>query len=298
VVSKGMRRVLKFLEKRNELEVKQRVAESRKSLEDLAAIVELPDDVELKHLEINEIKAVWIDTPQSYSENIILYLHGGGYMEGSLTSHQDLAWRIGKASKARVLLIDYSLAPEKPFPAALNDTISCYQWLISTQKIPSSNIILAGDSAGGGLVLATLLKLKQLEKKLPSAAICLSPWTDLAMEGESVKNNANIDNFLKIWDLYFMASLYVQDNDPKNPFISPLYGELSGLPPLLIQVGNSEVLLDDSVRLAKKAKKAGIEVELSIWEDMSHVFQAFADWAPEGKEAIDKIGQFAQAHFK
>ncbi len=293
-----MRRVLKFLEKRNELEVKQKVAESRESLESLATLVELPDDVELNHIEINGIKAVWIDTPQSNSENIILYLHGGGYMEGSLTTHQDLAMRIGRASKARVLLIDYRLAPEKPFPAALNDTISWYEWLIGSQKIPSSNIILAGDSAGGGLVLATLLKLKQLEIQLPSAAICLSPWTDLAMEGESIKTKADIDKFLKIWDLFFMASLYIQDNDPKNPFISPLYGDLGGLPPLLIHVGNSEILLDDSVRLAKKAEKAGIEVELSIWEDMIHVFQAFADWAPEGKEAIDKIGQFAQSHFK
>ena len=293
-----MRLVFKILEKRHEMEIKKRVAESRESLERLASLVQLPDDVTLEHFNINEMKAVWIDAPQVNPENVILYLHGGGYMEGSLTSHQDLAMRIGRASKARILLIDYRLAPEAPFPAAVNDAVSAYKWLINDQEIPPSKIIIGGDSAGGGLTVATLLQLKQMNEKLPAASICLSPWTDLAMEGDSVKNNANSAKFLKSYDLYFMASLYIQDHNPKNPFISPLYGDLSGLPPLLIHVGAAELILDDSLRLAERVKKAGVDVQLTVWDEMPHVFQAFADWAPEGKEAIEKIGQFAQKVFK
>ena len=293
-----MRRVLKLLEKRNEVELKKRVRESRESLEKLAELVELPSEVKLENCQISGIKAVWIITPQSNSENIILYLHGGGYMEGSLKSHQDLAMRIGRVSKAKILLIDYRLAPENPFPAAINDVVSCYEWLNKNQKVPPSKIIFAGDSAGGGLTISSLLKLRELGFELPCAAICLSPWTDLAMEGNSINNNSNSDKFLKIWDVMFMASLYIQNNDPKNPYISPIYGDLKGLPPLLIQVGSSELILDDSVRLAEKAKEAGVEVELDIWEDMIHVFQAFADWAQEGKDAIKKVGEFAQSHFK
>ncbi|MBD3214259.1 MAG: alpha/beta hydrolase fold domain-containing protein [Candidatus Lokiarchaeota archaeon] len=297
MVSKGMRRVLKLLEKRNEIEIHNRVRESRESLDSLAALVDLPSEITLTHIEINGMNAVWIDSPEADSQKVILYLHGGGYIEGSLSSHQDLAMRIGKASKARILLIDYRLAPENPFPAALNDAVSAYEWLIEKQGIPSSQVIIAGDSAGGGLTIATLLRLKELAKALPSAAICLSPWTDLAMEGDSIKANSNQDKFLKLYDLLFMASLYIQDKYPKNPLISPLYGDLSGLPPLFIQVGSLEILLDDAARLAKKAEKAGVDVKLDVWDDMIHVFQAFADWAPEGEEAIKKIGQFAQAHF-
>ncbi|TXT64730.1 MAG: Acetyl-hydrolase [Promethearchaeota archaeon] len=297
MVSKGMRRVMKLLEKRNELELNKRVRESRENLESLAALVELPEDVNLTQLELNGMNAVWIDSPESDSQKVILYLHGGGYMEGSLKSHEDLAMRIGKASEARILLIDYRLAPENPFPAALSDAVSAYEWLIKNQHVPSSNIIIAGDSAGGGLTISTLLRLKELNKSLPSAAICLSPWTDLAMKGNSINANRNQDKFLKSYDLAFMASLYIQDKNPKNPLISPLYGDLSGLPPLFIQVGSPEILLDDAVRLAKKAEKAGVDVKLEVWDDMIHVFQAFADWAPEGEEAIKKIGQFARAHF-
>ncbi len=292
-----MRRVLNLLEKRNEMEIKKRVTESRESLEQLASLVKLPDDVQITKVNNKGIEAVWIDTPQTNPDNVILYLHGGGYMEGSLTSHQDLAMRIGRASKARILLINYSLAPENPFPAALDDTISYYEWLTEDQTISPSKIIIGGDSAGGGLTIATLLRLKDLEMELPTAAICLSPWTDLAMKGKTIETKADEDMFLKIWDLYFMASLYVQDHNPINPWISPLYGDLSGLPPLFIQVGSSEILLDDAVRIAKKAEMAGVEMEFKVWEDMIHVFQAFADWAPEAREAIEEIGDFARDQF-
>ena len=220
------------------------------------------------------------------------FLHGGGYIEGSLNSHQDIAMRIGRAAKARVLLIDYRLAPEDPFPTAVEDAVKSYKWLIENQKILPNKIVIAGDSAGGGLTLVTLIKLRDDNIGLPAAGVCLSPWTDVALTSESLIRNAKVDPFLKYYDIVFMADLYVGDNDPKNPYISPLYADLHDLPPILIQVGTAEIIEDDSVRFAEKAKKAGVDVKLEVFDDMIHVFQAFADWAPEGQDGIDKIGAF------
>jgi monoterpene epsilon-lactone hydrolase len=290
-----MQNVIKLLKQNAEKGIQIRVAQSREGLEQLASLAKLPKDVSIKKVNINDIAANWISTPESNLNNIILYLHGGGYVEGSLTSHQDLAVRIARASKTRVLLIDYRLAPEHPFPAGFEDAVMCYRWLLEKEKIPPNKIVIAGDSAGGGLTLCTLIKLRDEGLPLPIAAVCLSPWTDLAMTGDSIKEAAKIDPWLKPSELYFMAELYIGDTDPKNPYISPLYGELSGLPPILIHVGNAEILKSDSTRFAEKAKKVGVDLTLEIWEDMIHVFQAFADWAPEGKEAINKIGEYIQS---
>lgn len=294
MVSKGMQRVIQLLKNDSLNVLKKRVEESRKGLERLASLVKLPKDVKLEHVDVDGMKGVWISTPESELGKVILYLHGGGYMEGSLISHQDLAMRIGRASKARVLLTDYRLAPENPYPAAVDDAVKSYRWLIENQKIDPSKIVIAGDSAGGGLTLVTLIKLRDEQMKLPVAGVCLSPWTDLALTGDSLTRNAKVDPFLKFYDIVFMANIYVGDNDPKNPYISPLYAELEGLPPILIHVGTAEIIQDDSVRFAQKAKKAGIDITLEVFDEMVHVFQAFADWAPEGQEAIQKIGKFIQ----
>jgi acetyl esterase/lipase len=195
-------------------------------------------------------------------------------------------------------MLDYRLAPEYVFPAALEDAFAGYQWLIKNEKIKPKNIIIAGDSAGGGLTIATLLKLRDSGSPLPAAAIGISPWMDLAVTGESIKKNANKDVMLDFYNLYFMAFLYLGDVDPKNPLVSPLYADLKGLPPTLIQVGDAEVLLDDSIRFADRAKKAGVDITLDIWKDMPHVFQAGASLAPEGQQAIDKMGIFVQKYFK
>jgi len=296
MVSKGMQRVIKLLKQNAEKGIQIRVTQSREGLEQLASLAKLPKDVSIKKVNINDIAANWISAPESNLNNIILYLHGGGYVEGSLASHQDLAMRIARASKSRVLLIDYRLAPEHPFPAALEDAVMCYRWLLEKEKIPPNKIIIAGDSAGGGLTLCTLIKLRDEGILLPVAAVCLSPWTDLAITGDSMKEDAKLDPWLKPSELYFMAELYIGDNDPKNPFISPLYGELSGLPPILIHVGSAEILKSDSTRFAEKAKKAGVDITIEIWDEMIHVFQAFADWAPEGQEAINKIGEYIQSN--
>lgn len=294
MVSKGMENVIKLLENNANTVMKKRVEESRKGLEILASITKLPKDVKIEQVDVNGMNAVWISVPTSNSDDIILYLHGGGYMEGSLISHQDLVSRISRAAKAKVLLVEYRLAPEDPFPAAVEDAVKSYKWLIENQKIDPAKIVIAGDSAGGGLTLVTLVKLRDDNINLPAAGVCLSPWTDLALTGESYHRNAKADPFLKYYDLVFMAHLYVGDNDPKNPYISPLYADLHGLPPIFIQVGTAEIIEDDSRRFAEKAKKAGIDVKLEVFDDMVHVFQAFSAWTPEGQEGIDKIGAYIQ----
>lgn len=294
MVSKGMENVIKLLKNNANIVMTKRVEESRKGLEVLASIMKLPNDVKIEPVDINGMNAIWISVPISNPDNIILYLHGGGYMEGSLTSHQDLVMRISRAAKARVLLVDYRLAPEDPYPAAVEDVVKSYKWLIENQKIDPKKIVIAGDSAGGGLTLVTLIKLRDDNISLPAAGVCLSPWTDLALTGDSYHRNARSDPFLKYYDIAFMAYLYVGDNDPKNPYISPLYADLHGLPPILIHVGTNELIEDDSISFAEKAKKAGTDVKLEIFDDMIHVFQAFSGWAPEGQDAIDKIGEYIQ----
>ena len=294
MVSKGMENVIKLLTNNANTVMKKRVEESRKWLEQLTSLVKGPKDVDLEHIEINGMAAVWISSPEVDSNKVVLYLHGGGYILGSLNSHKDIAMRIGRAAKARVLLVDYRLAPEDPFPAAVEDAVKSYKWLIENQNIVPNKIVIAGDSAGGGLTLVTLIKLRDDNISLPAAGVCLSPWTDVALTSESLIRNAKVDPFLKLYDLVFMADLYVGDNDPKNPYISPLYADLHDLPPILIQVGTAESIEDDSVRFAEKAKKAGVDVKLEVFDDMIHGFQAFSSWAPEGQDAIDKIGVYIQ----
>jgi monoterpene epsilon-lactone hydrolase len=294
MVTKGMERVIQLLKNNANTKMKERVEDSRKSLELLASLVKLPKDVKIDNVNIEGMDAVWISVPESETDKIVLYLHGGGYMQGSLTSHQDLAARISRAAQAKVLVVDYRLAPEHPFPAAIEDSVKSYKWLIGNQKIPPNKIVIAGDSAGGGLTLVTLIKLRDDKISLPAAGICLSPWTDLALTGNSLIRNAKIDPFLKFYDLVFMAELYVGDNDPENPYISPLYAELHNLPSILIHVGTAEIIEDDSIRFAEKAKEAGVDVTIEVFDDMIHVFQAFSEWASEGQEAIEKIGEFIQ----
>ena len=289
-----MKRVTKILTNNRNRTIQKRVKEDREYLEQLARLVELPKDVKIERLIVNEIPSAWLTIPESINENVLLYLHGGGYVTGSITSHQDLVMRISRASKMRALIIEYRLAPENPFPAAVEDVLKAYKWLIEKEGINPQTTIIAGDSAGGGLTLATLIKIRDEHLPMPAAGICLSPWTDLAHTGNSIISKAQKDPFITVYDLIFDANLYLGDADPQNPLASPLYADLKGLPPLLIQVGTDEILLDDSTRLAERAREAGVNVQLDVWQDMIHVFQAFADWAPEGQEAIEKIGQYIQ----
>ncbi len=296
MVSEGMERAIKLLMQFKETAFS--VESIREGLDQLGAMVKLPKDVKCETVDVGGVPAVWITIPDVINDHIILYLHGGGYVAGSIKSHENLAARLSRVTKARVLLIDYRLAPEHPYPAAIEDSTTAYRWLVSNERILPKNMIIGGDSAGGGLTIATLVKLRDDGDTLPAAAVCLSPWTDLAVTGESVKTNADIDPFIPAESLEVIAELYYGDEDAKHPLVSPLYTNLQGLPPLFIQVGTAEVLIDDSTRLADRAKAAGVEVQLEIWEDMIHVFAAFAEWAPEGQQGIEQIGEFIQKHIK
>jgi acetyl esterase/lipase len=221
---------------------------------------------------------------------VILYLHGGGYGLGSLETHRDLIARICRASRSSALALEYRLAPEHPFPAQLDDALAAYRWLLQQGTDPRK-IVVAGDSAGGGLTLALLVKLRDSGDLLPAAAVCLSPWVDLEGLGESVDKNDRYD-YISRRALAQYRKRFVDDDNVRNPLAAPLYADLRRLPPLLVQVGSAEALLDDSRRIVDRAHSAGVDVTFRVWEDMIHVWQLFAFMVPQGSAAIDEIGAF------
>jgi acetyl esterase/lipase len=201
--------------------------------------------------------------------------------------------RLSRTAAARALAIDYRLAPEHPFPAAVEDATAAYRWLLSGGVDPAG-VVIAGDSAGGGLTVATLVALRDAGDPLPAAAVCLSPWVDMEGLGESMTAKADVDPMIQRGEILEMAQAYLGEADPRTPLAAPLYADLTGLSPMLIQVGTAEVLLDDSIRLAERARAAGVDVTLEPWDDMFHVWQAFALLLPEGQQAIDRIGEFVR----
>jgi acetyl esterase/lipase len=265
----------------------------RKAMEEWQAGLKVPPDVKTQAVDAGGVRAEWIWRPDSDLDRAILYLHGGGYAIGSIATHRYLMQGIGKTSGARVLGIDYRLAPENPYPAAVEDSVAAWRWMLG-QGLDAQRCAIGGDSAGGGLTLATLVALRDRGLPLPGAAVLLSPWTDLAGTGASVKTKAAEDPMVTEAGLEMMAQAYLGSADARDPLASPLYAKLSGLPPMLIQVGSAEILLDDATRVAEKAKAAGVEVTLEPWEDMVHVFQAFPMLA-EAEQAIQEIGSFVRA---
>jgi len=296
MVNKGLERVIKLLLQNREVAAKKRVKDERNEMEHMANMIQLSSDVEIKSVTIDGIDATWLKTPGVEEKNLIIYLHGGGYITGSFNTHKDLVQRLSREARCRVITIEYGLAPEHPFPKGLNDVIKIYKWLINEEKFKPNKIVIAGDSAGGGLTLATLLKLRDLGITLPAAGVCLSPWTDLTFAGESYYDKNIIDPGITLDELMFDARLYLGNEDPKNPYVSPVYADLKGLPPLLIHVGTVEKLLNDSTRIAKSAKNAGVNVTLKIWKEMIHVFQAYAVLIREGQESIKEIGSYILNH--
>ena len=222
---------------------------------------------------------------------VILHMHGGAYVVGSSDAYRPFAANLALAADARVGVLDYSLAPEAPYPAAANDAMAAYRALLQ-QGVPAQRIVISGDSAGGNLALVTLLKIKEARLPTPAGGILLSPWTDLTGSGESVTSNAQKDPMLPGARLPEAAHLYAGDNDLRNWRISPLFGDYHGLPPLTIHCGSSEILLDDSRRVAACAREAGVDVRLKVWPEAPHVFPAFADVLPEGKAALAEIAHW------
>jgi epsilon-lactone hydrolase len=252
-------------------------------------------DVKCERVSAGGVPAEWIVPPNAADDRVILYLHGGGYVMGSINTHRAMIARIARASQSKALALDYRMGPEHPFPAAVDDACAAYRWLIAQEYKPG-RIVISGDSAGGGLTLATLLALRDSGAPMPAAAVPISPWTDLEGTGASVQTRAATDPMVDKPGLLRMAKMYAGDHDPKNPLISPLHGDYKGLPPMLIHVGDAEILLDDSTRVAERAKKAGVKVELEAWPEMFHVWHVFAKILPEGQQAIDRIGEYILAH--
>ena len=251
-------------------------------------------DVTCEPVNAGGVPAEWIAAPGAVQDRVILYLHGGGYVIGSINTHRAMIARIARASNARALAIDYRLAPEHPFPAAVDDATAAYKWLLAEGYEPGK-IVIAGDSAGGGLTLAALVALRDSRVPMPAGAVPISPWTDLEGTGESVRSRAAKDPMVTQANLAESAKQYYGAHDPKNPLVSPLHANFRGLPPMLIHVGDAEILLDDATRVAERAKLAGVDVELEVWDDMIHVWHVFAKLLPEGQQAIDKIGKFVIA---
>jgi epsilon-lactone hydrolase len=232
-------------------------------------------------------------TPASRPDRHVLYLHGGGYVTGSPAVYRNFTWRIATAMRARVLVLDYRLAPEHPFPAALDDAFAACRWLTAGKADPRRTVIM-GDSAGGGLTLALLLKLRDGGLERPAAAVALSPWTDLALTGASLVRNERPDPMLTVADTRLFATSYLAGADPRHPYASPLYGNPAGLPPTLIHAGSDEILRDDAVRMAEKMRLAGCHVESEVWPRMPHVWHLFAPVMPEASAAIARIGAFTE----
>ena len=261
--------------------------------DEIEAIAALPEDVSRSDFDAGGVPARHVATPGVRDDRGILYFHGGGYVAGSLDSHTELMGRIARACRAPVLGIDYRLAPEDPYPAAVDDAVASYERLLAN-GIDAERIVIAGDSSGGGLTVACLLALKTAGKPMPAAAMLVSPWTDLRGSGASMRGRATADPMLSGEMLAPMAAAYAGAVDLTDPGVSPLFGDLTGLPPLLIQVGDDEVLLDDSTRLAERAETVGVSVRLHVFEGAFRVFQMFPT-LPESREALEEMGRFFDA---
>jgi epsilon-lactone hydrolase len=248
-----------------------------------------PDDVAWEAVDAGGVPGEWVIPDGCEPGRAVLYFHGGGYGSGSAERFRSLSSHLARATRARVLAVDYRLAPEHPFPAALDDAAAALRFVRSSGHAPDQ-VALIGDSSGGGLVLGALVALRDAGEPMPATAVCLCPWTDLTLSGDSVATNADLDPMVSASTLGLMADAYLGDRDRRTPTASPLFADLAGLPPLLLQVAAGELLVDDARRLAQRATDAGVEVTLEVWDDVFHVWHSFADLLPEARDAIAGVG--------
>jgi len=254
----------------------------------------VPSDVSVEPANANGVRAEWTSTPDADREAALLYLHGGGFVIGSLDSHRHLVAEAGRAAKAWTLALDYRLAPEHPFPAAVEDAVAGYRFLLSRGYRPE-RLAIGGDSAGGGLVVSAMIAIRDQGLPQPGCGWCISPWVDLEAIGDTMATKAAADPTVQRAGILDMAGLYLNGADPRSPLAAPLYTDLTGLAPLLIQVGASETLLDDAIRLAKVAGAADVRVDLQIWPEMIHVWHLFHPELQAGLRAIQQGGAFVRA---
>lgn len=266
------------------------VEQWREAYDGLGALLPAAEGVAVESTDAGGVPAEWIGTGDG---PVVVYVHGGGYCIGSLDSHRSMLTHLASAVDGRVLAVDYRLAPEHPFPAALDDACAAYRWALD-QGLEPGRAVIGGDSAGGGLTLATLLALRDAGDPLPAAGVCLSPWADLTQSGATITENADIDPMVRAEDLERWTAAYAADADPASPSISPVFADLSGLPALLVEVGTAEVLLDDARRVAARARDAGVDVTTFEGPDLIHVWHFFAGTVPEADEGIERIARFVR----
>ncbi|MBV9354783.1 MAG: alpha/beta hydrolase [Chloroflexi bacterium] len=267
----------------------------RRRMDRLIGAAPLPRGTRLEPVQAGGVPAEWIVPPGVDTDAVLLYLHGGGYAAGSFATHQLVAEKVAQAAGVRALLPAYRLAPEHRFPAAVNDALAAYRWLIEEYGANPSRMVVAGDSAGGGLTIVLAVSAREAGLPLPAALVCISPWTDLAGTGETMRTKAGIDPCFTPEDLHLQAREYLGDADPTQPVASPLYADLHGLPPLLAQVGEDELLLDDARRLVERAHATGVDATLEVWPGLWHIFATQGTF-PESRQAMQRLGSFLGHH--
>jgi acetyl esterase/lipase len=295
-MSRQQRQALDDMLRHAPLDLGGDVVEQRVVFRDMMASIPLPPDVSTTAGELGGVPVVTVETPASDPETVVLYLHGGAYAVGTAADAVGLAAEIVRRTDARAVCVDYRLAPEHPFPAAVDDALAVYRSLLDG-GLPSSAVAFVGESAGGGLVAATLVAAKDAGLPQPSSAAVFSPWVDLTVSGASATSKAAVDPALTPEGLRRRARDYLRDTDPTTPHASPVFADLTGLAPLFIQVGSHEILLDDAIRLAARAAEHDVQVELQVWPEVPHVFQGFAVMLDEAVAALDAAAAFTRAHW-
>ena len=270
------------------------VAERRERLDALGSAYRTAEDIRLEPVNAEGVPAEWSVAPGADGSRVLLYLHGGGFSTGSIVSHRAMVTEAGRAAQARTLAIDYRRTPEHPFPAALDDALHAYRWLLA-QGVQPGRIAIGGDSAGGGLTLSVMVCLRDGGLPLPACGWCISPWVDMEGQGESYATKASIDPMISKDYVLELAGWYLGGTAPRTPLAAPLYADLKGLPPLLIQVGSAETLLDDSIRIAARAGAADVRVTLEVWPHMIHAWPLFYQQLTDGRRAIAAAGSFIWA---
>jgi epsilon-lactone hydrolase len=266
--------------------------ERRKRLDDVGSVWPVADDVKLTSVDVSGVPGEWSIVPGSDPSRVLMFFHGGGYCSGSIVSHRRLLTEAGRAAGVRTLAIAYRLAPDHPFPAAYNDALAAWRFL-REQNVPAAHIALGGDSAGAGLTVALISRLRDAREELPACAWLISPWTDLTMSGSTLVGKEAVDPLIHKQYLTELADAYLPAGmNRKDPRVSPLYADLQGFPPLLIQVGSAETLLDDATRLAAVAGAADVRVTLEIWPHMIHAWPLWNAHLAAGRRALASAGVF------
>lgn len=290
-------RLKEMIRARSEAGANLGYAERRKSMDGNAEQFPVPAGVEISKADLGGLGGEWNIPSGAETAPVILYFHGGGYVQGSSVSHRHLTSRLALAANARVLSADYALAPEAPFPAAVEDGLKAYRWLLASGVEPQA-IAFGGDSAGGGLTVATLIAARDEGLPMPAAAIAISPWTDLTCDTETYATRAAADPMIDQAGIKSIAAAYLNGADARNPLASPNFGDLSGLPPMLIHVGSDEVLLGDAIALHQRARACGVAAEIEEWDGMIHVWHAFYQMLPQGERAIERLGDYLSARWR